>query len=258
MMTPDDLRSELLRLNTVEESASARAFVERLPSAAALQFFRPFRDDVVLAASVRNGPERLAFAIGVQVLDTLEQRWDELKDREVTKLAPWNAGPDFADALLVLGRDIAKVAPTKGYVFPSRTVAGYPINHIEFTGEETAAEAIVRKKEVHLNDLTRVPSPVVFGRYQLQNGEGSARHFAVAPLSTILTVLRSVVREGGRLEIENYERQRCLLTASPAATVLEFRTDDIVRQVSCDEGEGLIRTLTHLGADALRRELETS
>jgi hypothetical protein len=125
-MTPDDLRSELLRLNTVEESASARAFVERLPNAAALQFFRPFRDDVVLAASVRNGPEHVAFEIGVQVLDTLEQRWGELRDREVTKLAPWNAGPAFADALLVPWPRHREGRPHKGLCLPLAHRGGLP------------------------------------------------------------------------------------------------------------------------------------
>lgn len=254
-MNVQEMRVELLKLKSVVESPEVRAFVERVPTVRVLQFFRPLVDDVVLAASVRNLSEEEAFAVGVEVLDTLEKRWGEVADREVTKLVPWAAGPSFADALLVLGRDVAKVAPTKGYVFPSRTVAGYPINHIEWTGEETAVEATVRKKDAHINDYARTPSPIIFGRYQLTDGAGSAKHFAVAPLATVLSILKNVVREGGRFEIENYEREGCLLTTTAGSGSLEMRIGGVERTVTHDEVIQHIHTLTHKGVATLLQEL---
>lgn len=256
-MNVQEMRAEFLKLKSVVESPEVRAFVERVPTVKVLQFFRPVMDDVVLAASVRNLSEEAAFAVGIAVLDTLEKRWGEVASRDVTALVPWTAGPPFADALLVLGRDVAKLAPTKGYVFTSRTVAGYPINHIEWTGDETAAEATVRKKDAHLNDLTRTPSPIVFGRYQLTDGAGSAKHFGVAPLGTVLSILKTVVREGGRFEIENYERQRCLLTTSAGSGSLELRVDGIDRTITHDEAVKHIHTLTHRGIAALLQELKS-
>jgi hypothetical protein len=256
-MNVHELAEALSALKTVGRLDDERTYVDRVPERKAFHFFRPFLEDVVLSTSMRNADEGIATALAFQVLDTLEKRWNEIAGRDVAKLLPWTDGPVFADALLVLGRGVADLAPVKGFVLRSRSVAGYPINHIEWTGEETAAEATVRKKDAHLNDLTRAPSPIIFGRYQLSNGAGSAKHFAVAPLATILSILKSVVREGGRFEIQNYEREGCLLTTTPGSENLQIHVGGIERTVTHDEAVRHVHTLTHQGIAALLQELKS-
>lgn len=255
-MNVEELNGALAQLKTVKPLPAARAFVERVPEREkgrfTFHFFRPFAEDVVHFASVRNAPEDAAVALAVAVLDTLGTRWPEVADREVAKLVPWKAGPPFADALLVLGRGVAKKSAPGGHFLPSRTVAAYPIHHIEFTGEETAAEATVRMKDAALNDVARTPSPIVFCRYKLDSGGGSAKHFAVAPASTVLAVLRDVVREGGRLELENFEREGCVFTAKRQSDRIDARVANVERTMSHDDAVALFHKLTTGGIAAVR------
>ena len=254
-MNVDELEARLAQLKTIKPLPAARAFVERVPARergrTTFHFFRPFAEDVVHFASVRNAGEDAAIELAVAVLDTLGARWAEVADREVARLVPWTAGPPFADALLVLGRGVAKKSAPGGHFLPSRTVAGYPIHHIEFTGDETGAEATVRMKDASLNDVTRTPSPIVFCRYKLDSGGGSAKHFAVAPASTVVAVLRDVVREGGRLEFENFEREACVFTTKRQTERIEVRVGKQERTMSHEEAVALFHQMTTSGVAAV-------
>lgn len=254
-MNVDELTRYLTQLESVAALPPARAFVDRVPDFHAIHFFRPFAEDLVLCTSVQNMAEADAVALAVDVLDTLERRWPEVAGREVANLVPWKGGPAFADRLLVLGIGVARKAPRGGYSLPSRTVAAFPINHIEFTGEETAAEAMERMRYAALNDMTRTPSPIVFTRFRLSDGTGSTKFFGVSRSDSALSILNQVVIVGGRLEFENYERERCLLTTEARTSVLEIRVGGVTRTVTHQEAIAHFHTMTLQGVAALVKEL---
>lgn len=258
-MNVDELTQRLTQLESLVPFPAVRAFVDRMPDKVVgrdtLHFFRPFAEDTVLYASVRNLPEDPAVALAAEVLDTLERRWPEVAGREVAKLRPWSAGPAFADELLVLGVGVARKGAGNGYFLPSRTVAAFPINHIEFTGEETAAEAMERMRYAALNDMTRTPSPIVFTRFRMSDGTGSTKFFSVSSSDSALSILNQVVIVGGRLEFENYERERCLLTTEARTSILEMRVGGVTRTVTHQEAIGRFHTMTLQGLAALIKEL---
>jgi hypothetical protein len=254
-MNVDELTEQLRQLKSVTALPAARCFIERVPFRPTIHFFRPFAEDVVICASIQHLEEERAVALGVNVLDTLAARWTEVADREVVKLAPWTGGPPFADELLVLGRGVARWSAPKGYFLPSRTVAAFPINHIEFTGEETAAEATERMRYAALNDMTRTPSPIVFTRFRLSDGSGSTKFFSVSRSDSALSILNEVVNVGGRFEFENYERERCLLTTEAGTSVLEMRVGGVTRAVSHQQAITHFHTMTLQGVAALMKEL---
>ena len=258
-MNVDELSHYLSQLKYVTTLPPGRAFVERVVGKVAgrdtLHFFRPFAEDVVLCASVRNLPEDPAVALAVEVLDSLERRWPEVADRDVAKLVPWSGGPAFADQLLVLGRGVAQWSASEGYLLPSRTVAAFPINHIEFTGDETAAEATERMKYAAINDMTRTPSPIIFTRHRLSDGSGSTKFFSVSREDGARSILNQVVIVGGRLEFENYERERCSLTTEARTSVLEIRVGGVTRTVTHQEAIAHFHTMTLKGLAALMKEL---
>jgi len=253
-MNVGELSERLSQLKSVDPLPGCRCFVERVAMRNAIHFFRPFADDIVHYTSVQNLPEDAAIALAVDILDTLARRWTEVAGKEVARLLPWSGGPAFADQLIVLGIGVARKGACEGYFLPSRTVAAFPVNHIEFTGEETAGEATVRMHDCPLNDMTRTPSPIVFARYRLTDGSGSAKHFGVGLPDTILGILSSVVRVGGRLEYENYERERCLLTTDAGTSRLNMRVGGVEHTVTHDQAIGFFHTMTLKGIAALMKE----
>lgn len=254
-MNVDELTERLRQLESITAEPAARAFVERVPDFHAIHFFRPFAEDVVLCTSTQNMDDAAAVALAAEVLDTVERRWSEVARREVAKLAPWTAGPAFADQLLVLGRGVSRWSASDGYFLPSRTVAAFPINHIEFTGEETAAEAMERDRHAAINDMTRTPSPIVFTRFRLRDGSGSTKFFSVSRSDSALSILNQVVIVDGRLEFENYERERCLLTTEARTSILEMRVSGATRKVTHQEAIAHFHTMTLQGLAALMKEL---
>lgn len=231
---------------------TVRAFMERVPMRPTFHFLRPVRDDLVLFASAKNVVnETAAIDHAGKVLDYVEGRIDEIVGRDVTKLEPFSGGPPWADAVACLGPAVAQTIVAKGSFLMPITYDVYPINHVELAGDETQAEATVRKKAVILNDLTRVIDPVVFARYRLANGSKSAKHFAIGKKADVAELIGRAAEVGGHLEFENFERKRGRIQVETAGATLDVTVEGATRKLSLDDTLSLFDTMTTKGAAAV-------
>ena len=62
-----------------------------------------------------------------------------------------------------------------------------------------------------------------------------------------MAVLRDVVREGGRLELENFEREGCVFTTKRETERIEVRVGKHERTMSHEEAVALFHRMTTSG-----------
>jgi hypothetical protein len=209
-MTYDELTKKIAALNGVEPLGDKRTYVHKVPSSEnATRFFvRPLADDLVLASSVMRAQDEAALAFGQRILDEAEPHAAKARRAVVTKVSGVAWGETRFDSLLLLGPAVAKFRLThEEHFLPSRTVLACAIHHIEFSGDETEAEAVVRRKQSLLADITREIVPVIFLRYHEQTGQHSAKYLAIATHDYTTRLINELPRDGGTVELENYERE---------------------------------------------------
>lgn len=177
----------------------------------------------------------------------------EIDDRLATspKLEPFSGGPAWADAVICLGPEITQMVLGKLSFLFAITSWVAPINHVEFAGNETKAEATVRKNAFVLNDVTRVITPIVFARYQFANGVKTAKHFAVGKYADVADAIRQLAKVGGHLEFENYERKRSRLEVTEAGGPIDVTLDGTTRKRSLEDTLNLFDAMTTKGVSAV-------
>jgi hypothetical protein len=256
-MTLDELTKSVSALKDVKPTRDPRTFQYKVPFAKKNTFFfvRPLAEDLVLASSVMGADDDRAVEFGLLLLDKGQQHAAKAKEGLATKVSGVDWGLGSFDTLLLLGPAVVKFGVIKDdYFLRPRTVLVHAINHIEYSGDETEAEAIVRRGHVLLADVTREITPVIFLRYHKETGQRSAKFLAIAKHEYTTTLINQMPQDGGTVELENYERVRLALAATQGASQLEVTFDGKTAKLSVSDALKLMDTLTMKGAEAAKKD----
>lgn len=218
-----------------------------------IHFVRAVADDFVLKASSINADNEHAISNAARILDFAQANLHKLQGKLVTRIEPYDSGDPKFDTFLALAPSIAEVVIGGSALLKSRTTVCYAINHIEFSGEETEAEAVVRDKHVRLSDVTREITPIIFGRYHKQTGQRTAEHLAVVKHDRAAEFIREMPRDGGVVEFENWERVRMTLTTDKGSETLEATFNGETKPLSVDDAVKLLEELSLRGSEAAKK-----
>ncbi|MFZ5895118.1 MAG: hypothetical protein ACOY0T_28925 [Myxococcota bacterium] len=218
-----------------------------------IHFVRPVAEDVVLKASSMNVPPERAVAHAARLLDFGTQHLANIQGELVTRIEPFESESPKFDTFLALGPSIANIVIGGSTFLKTRTSECYAINHIEFAGDETEAEAIVRKKHARLSDFARDITPVIFGRYHKQTGQRSAEYLAVATYESTVRDIEQMPRDGGVVEFENWERERVTLTNDRGNDILEATFAGQTKPLTVDAALKLMNELVYRGVEAAKK-----
>lgn len=258
-MKVQEIISKLAKLDGWEPAPEQDGtFMERVPEdeANTIHFIRPVATDKAISTSTRNLPDKQAFACADKVLTFGASQLASFGEDPVTKITPFDSGIKKFDSLVALAPSIAQVL-TEDSDFGNRlmdqTIGCYAINHIEFAGNETEQEAIARHKALAINDLKREITPVIFARYQKQSGQRSHKHLAVGSHEQLMKLVEALPKDGGFVELENWERARLVFTADKAKKRLEAAFGDESKPLAVKSALELLEVLTHQDAKAARK-----
>jgi len=218
-----------------------------------IHFVRPVATDVVLKASSINAATEDAIKNTARILDFATANLANILGKMVARIHPFDSGNEAFDTFLALGPSIANCVIGGAHFLKTRTTECYAINHIEFAGDETEAEAVVREKHVRLADVKRKITPVIFGRYHKQTGQRSHDYLAIATHESTVLDIRQLPRDGGIVEFENWERVRITLTTEMGNADIEATFSGETKTISVDQALKLLEELTYNGADAARK-----
>src|SRR6187431_1934226 len=252
-MTKEELTEKIAQLEgVVPVGALPETFIQRVTpdDKQTVHFVRVAGDDIVLKASSQNRPELQATEHAGRLLDFALKNLHKLVGNLVTRLHPYVSGEDKFDTFLALGPSITKVVMSKGHFLQPCTYECYAINHIEFSGNETEAEATLRKRKVRMTDVNREVTPVIFGRYHKQTGQRSPKYLAVATHESTATDIKQMLRDGGVVEFENWERERVTLTTDQGRAELDATFSGETKSISVDQALKLMDELTLRGVEA--------
>jgi hypothetical protein len=255
-MTRDELTEKISKLKGIEPAPTMPGtFVDHnvWQGKETFHFLRAVADDIVLKASTQNLNASDAAVHAQKILDFAVSKLAQVRENLVTRIERYHSGNETFDTFLSLGPSITKTVIADGYFLQTRTTQCYAINHIEFAGNETEAEAVVRKKHVRLTDVTRAITPVIFGRYQKQTGQKSASYLAIATHESTVRDIKQMPRDGGIVEFENWERERMTLTTDQGNPNLELRFNGQNKTVSVNEALKLMDELVFKGAAAAQK-----
>jgi hypothetical protein len=255
-MTLDELSKKIAALKNVTPASDSRTFKYKVPFSDKNTFFfvRVLGDDLIIGSSVMRAADEEAVALGQRILDTAEPHAMQAKTKTVTKIPGVDWGLPHFDTLVLLGPSVEKFRMTKDDFFlPSRTVGAYAINHIELSGDETEAEAVVRCNHAILSDITRTITPVIFLRYHKQTGQRSAEHLAIAKHDYTKVLINELPRDGGTVELENYERIGVTFAGDQGDAEVNATFDGKTKRLSITDALQLVDTLTMRGADEAKK-----
>ena len=256
-MKLNELVKKIAALEDVKTIGDSRTFTYKVPfDEDNTHFFvRPLADDLVLASSVMHGSDAQSVEFGLRILDTAEPHVPETKGMLVAKIPKVNWGLANFDSLLMVGPQVEKFRMTSDdHFLTSRTVVAYAVNHIEYSGDETEAEAGVRGRHVILSDIARAITPVIFLRYHKQTGQRSAEYLAIAKHEYATRLINELPRDGGTVELENYERVRLSFVMKNGAKQVDTNFDGKTQKLSLSASLRLMDTLTMKGAEAAKKD----
>jgi hypothetical protein len=258
-MKVEEIISKLAKVDGWESTPEQDGtFMERVPDDEenTIHFVRPVATDKALSTSTRNVPDKQAFAYADKVLSFGASQLASLGRDPVTKITPFDSGIKKLDSFVALAPSIAQVL-TADSAFGNRlmdqTIGCYAINHIEFAGSETEQEAIARHNDVPIGDLKREITPVIFARYQKQSGQRSHKHLAVGAHPQLVKLVEALPKDGGFVEIENWERVRLVFTADKAKKKLEAAFSGETKRIAVKSALELLEVLTHKDAKAAQK-----
>jgi hypothetical protein len=218
-----------------------------------IHFVRPVAEGVVLMASSINAPTEEAIANADRILNFGCANLPKIVGQQVTRIQPFDSGNEAFDTFLALGPSITNFVLGGAHFLKSITTECFAINHIEFAGDETEAEATVRNRHVRLTDVKREITPMIFCRYQKQTGQRSADHLAIAKHDRCKTFIQEIPRDGGFVELENWERARLVLTGDQGTSLLEATFANQTKTVTVEDALELMDALTYHGAVAAQK-----
>jgi hypothetical protein len=257
-MKVEEIIKKLTTLDAWEPvPGQAGTFMERVPDdeSNTIRFIRPVATDTALATSTRNVPDKQSLAHADKILSFGAAHLSALKEALVSKITPFDSGIKKLDSFLALAPSVAQFL-TEDNAFGQRlmeqTTICYAINHIEFSGNETEQEAIARKKKVRLVDLKRDVTPVIFARYQKQSGQRSHKHLAVGSHVELAKLVEELPKDGGVVELENWERVRLVFTADKKGKI-EATFAEESKALAVKSALELLEVLTHKDAKAAQK-----
>ena len=256
-MKLDEIIRKITELQNVQLLDDSKTFSYHVPNFKKNTFFfvRPIADDLIIACSVMNATDENSITIGQRILAAAETAIVESHERLVTKILGFDSGIPMFDSLLILGPAIEKFRMTKNdYFLGPRTYCAYAINNIEFAGDETEAEASVRTRHAILSDVKREISPVIFLRYHKQTGQRSDEHLAIAKHSYTMVLINELPRDGGTVELENYERVGITFATDQGEANLDATFDGKTKKLPVAEALKFMDTLTYKGAEAAKKD----
>jgi len=159
----------------------------------------------------------------------------------------------FADDL-ALATSIMKFSMMRGAEFLTPiTIGAFAVNHIEFSGDETEAEAVVRRQHAIVADVPRPITPVIFLRYHKLAGQRSAEHLAIAKHDYSTQLISQIPRDGGTVELENYERIGMGFAGNQGDSALAVTFDGKTRKLPVADASKLMDALTFKGAEEAKK-----
>jgi hypothetical protein len=249
------MRSNLEALGTLKKHEDGRTYFRKdaFDPRNAFTFVRPLANDLVAQSGVMNVSDEKAMQYGLHLLDSAEVILLKSKPFLLMKKPGYDFGFPRFDNLLILGPKIMNFTLKGAYFLPMRTYGTFAINNIEYVGDETEAEAVYRKKHVILSDMTREITPIIFCRYHKQTGQRSAEHFGVAKFDLVETWMKELPRDGGTVEIENFERTGMGFAANRGESELDVTFDGKTQKLSMEEALKIMGTHTHKGAGEAKK-----
>jgi hypothetical protein len=255
-MKKEELAKEIAALERAEPVKELPGtFMERVPfdDENTVHFFRPVATDMILLASCMNAPYAKAVDHAEALLEFGSEHLGEIRENQVTRITPYDSGNKKFDTFLALAPEITKFLIGKAYFLKSRTTECMAINHIEFSGTETQAEAVFRNGQVRLTDVKREITPVIFLRYHKKSGQRSEKYFAVCSHEDTTDTINELPRDGGIVEIENWERDRLTLSAEKKKKGIDAVLDGETQSVSLKDALKLMDELTFKGLKAAKK-----
>jgi hypothetical protein len=255
-MNLDELNNRIAALKDVKPVGDSRTFMYKVPFSKKSTFFfvRPLGDDLILASSVIGAADEVSIPLGQRILDAAEPHAALAKANIATKIPDIDWGLPNFDSLLLFGPAVVKFSMTKDDVFlRSRTVAAYAIHHIEYSGDETEAEAVVRRRHAVLADITREITPVIFLRYHKQTGQRSEEFLAIAKHERATAFISEIPRDGGTVDLENWQRVGMSLSGNQGDSEVDTTFDGKTKKLTIADALKLMDTLTMKSADEAKK-----
>lgn len=254
-MTKDELVEEVSKLKRVATVPGVPGtFMERVPMRPVFHFLRPATDDVVLMTSVMNAKdEAAAITHADHVLTFGAENLSRILSKPVVRIEPFDSGHPKFTAFVALAPSIMNFFIGEGKFLKKVTTGCFAINAIEFSGDETQDEAVIRRKHAIFSDLDREPTPVIFARYQKQTGQRSEHYLAILKRERAADFIREMPRDGGVVELENWQRSRMTLTTDKGNSLLEVTFDGKTKSLPVEDAVKLMDELVLRGVEAAQK-----
>lgn len=250
-MKIEEIITKLGKVEDWEQSSELPGtFIERVATSDTntIRYLRPVSAKALVATSTRNVADDKSLELADKVLTFGAARVAQLLENPVSKVTPFNSGNKKLDSFLALGPRVAQfhAADTPFcQKLAELTVLCYAVNHIEFAGNETEPEATARKKKVRLLDLKREITPIIFARYQKLDGQRSHKHLAVGTYAEVEALIQQLPKDGGIVELENWERVRFTITTDKSKKKIEATFADETKPFTVKKALELVQQLTH-------------
>jgi hypothetical protein len=256
-MKLEDITAKLLKVEGWEKAPGLPGtFMERVPYSEknTIHYLRPVTAKAVVGTSTHDTPEDKSLALADKLLTFAAERLPQILKNPTTKVSPFDSGIKGLDSFLALGPAVAQFYADDTPFFhkvSEITASCYAVNRIEFSGNETEQEALAREKNLSLGDLKRRITPVIFARFQKKNGQGSHKHLAVGTHAQLVKLVEALPKDGGFVELENWERARLVFTAGKGKIEAAFGGES--KPIALKAALELLEVLTHKDAEAAQK-----
>lgn len=249
-MKLDEIQNRIAECTGVSAQPDGVTFVYQVPARPTFFFYRPVDTDTVLGTSVMNlelpaaqelANATLAFASDVELPATDFALW---------KYSGLSCPGVGFDTLLARSASVAEFRGIPKADFLSKITLGYyPIMGFEFCGDETVPEAQARLSFMKISDATRDPAPALAGRFRKQSGARSKNKFmGVMRESALVKLVRELPKDGGNVEVENFEHEQCTFEGKSGSPEVTARFLGEQRAQGVDDAVAFLHDFARRGA----------
>jgi len=253
--TREERLAEILALKDVEALDEATT-IYQVPFSDTYFFLRPTGDGIVWATSVKGASRETAIEVAQATFEKASGFTAPASDAVKVAEAPLGVSPFAFDAFMILGPEVHGFSAIEGDDFlKPMTFTVQPIHRCELCGDETVAEARARLKHLRYNTIDRPPQPAISGRYQTQDGKRSRnKQLGVTHYERIAELIRDLPRDGGTVEIDNFEHTRCIFRGERGKPEITVTVGDVAEQTDTDGALGIFDRLVTQGTEAGRAD----
>ncbi|MGE0322223.1 MAG: hypothetical protein AB7S68_07965 [Polyangiaceae bacterium] len=142
--------------------------------------------------------------------------------------------------------------PKADFLYPL-AVAAYAVYDCEWCGDETLPEAQARLKWLREPQLGRQPVPALGCRFRKANGRRSSnKFFGVDRYDQVRKLVAELPRDGGSVEVENFERAQVAFLGESNSDILQIAFDGEQRECNINKTLEFLEALAFHGLDSAR------